>query len=188
MKAPILIMEARIFYLSGVVALGIAAQWLAWRFRLPAILLLLGFGFAFGYVAEELSVPPLDVGVLFPIVSLSVAVILFEGGLTLRIGELREAGRVVLRLVTLGAAVTWLLTTLAAMWLLDFRPGLALIWGAIMTLTGPTVIGPLLRNVRPQRLVGTIAKWEGIVIDPIGAVLAVLAFEVVRAGQLGEAT
>jgi len=102
------------YYLVGVLALGIAAQWLAWRLRLPSILLLLGFGFGAAWLVSELYDVDIrgqvDDKLLFPIISLSVAVILFEGGLTLRLSELRAAGGVVLRLVTIGALVTWLCT------------------------------------------------------------------------------
>ena len=169
-------------YLTLVVVLGIAAQWLAWRVRLPAILMLLLFGFAFGRIA-----PPGDYipeALLTPIVSLSVAIILFEGGLSLRFRDLKETGRVVIALVTVGCAITWLLGTLACL-LVFSQLRLAALAGAVFVVTGPTVIGPLLRHVRPTRRVGSIAKWEGIVIDPIGAMLAVLVFEaVVAAGPL----
>ncbi|MBN2022833.1 MAG: cation:proton antiporter [Pirellulales bacterium] len=172
-------MEPQLLYLTGVLALGIAAQWLAWRFRLPAILLLLLLGFAAGAVAH----PDELIGreLLFSVVSLSVAVILFEGGLSLRFRELREAGGAVVRLVTVGAAVAWLLGTAAATWLLDFEWPMAALLGAILVVTGPTVIVPLLRHVRPVQRVGAVAKWEGIVNDPIGAVLAVLVFNTVAA-------
>lgn len=164
-------------YLTAVLLLGIGAQWIAWRARLPAILVLLVFGFAAGQVAD----PDHLIGrqLLFSVVSLSVAVILFEGGLSLRIRELRETGRAVFCLVTLGVLVTWLLTAAAAWLLLDFGPTMALLAGAILVVSGPTVIVPLLRHVRPVRQVGAIVKWEGIVNDPIGAVLAVLVFGVV---------
>lgn len=101
-------MEERLVYLAGILALGIAAQWLAWRLRLPAILLLLLFGFAAGQFADLDDLIGQDL--LVPIVSLSVAVILFEGGLSLQLAELRETGLVVFRLVTVGIVVTWFLT------------------------------------------------------------------------------
>lgn len=167
-------METYVLYLTAVLVLGIGAEWIAWRARLPAILVLLVFGFAVGQFAD----PDLLVGreLLFSVVSLSVAVILFEGGLSLRISELRQTGRAVFGLVTVGVLATWLLTAVAAWLLLGFRPPLALLAGAILVVSGPTVIVPLLRHVRPVRQVGSIVKWEGIVNDPIGAVLAVLVF------------
>ena len=120
---------------------------------------------------------------LFPVVSLSVALILLEGGLSLRFRELRESGSVVARLLSIGTACTWLLTTLAAYALLDCSPSLAFLLGAILVVTGPTVVGPLLRQIRPEGKAGAILKWEGIMIDPIGAVLAVLVFEATIAIQ-----
>lgn len=182
-------MEQRllVYYLAGVPLLGMIAQWLASRMRVPSILLLLGFGIALGQflkpddVLAYLAGGDASVGpkLLFPVVTLSVAIILFEGGLTLRFRELRESGPGVLRLVTVGAAVSWLLSGLAAWWLLGFEPAVAALLGAILVVTGPTVVGPMLRQIRPKRRVGSIVKWEGIVIDPIGAVLAVLVFEIV---------
>lgn len=172
-------------YLAGVPTLGILAQWLAWRLKFPAILLLLGFGVLLGawvrpdeLLAETVDADPgLGPRLLAPFVSLSVAVILFEGGLTLRLRELREAGSTVVRLVTVGAAVSWLLTAAAAWWLFDLEPRMAALIGAILVVTGPTVVAPLLRQIRPARRIGSTVKWEGIVIDPVGAVLAVLVFE-----------
>ena len=153
---------------------------------MPSILLLLAFGISLGYFVRpdqalaELtgSDPSIGPRLLFPPVSLAVGIILFEGGLTLRFRELKAAGRGLVRLVTIGAAVAWVLNALAAWWLLQFDIRLASLLGAILVVTGPTVVGPLLRFIRPQRRVGSVAKWEGIVIDPIGAVLAVLVFEV----------
>ena len=171
--------------LSAVLVLGVGAQWFAWRLNLPSILLLL----AFGFLARLAGSPDDMIGqeILFPIVSLSVAVILFEGGMSLKLSELREAGSAVLRLITIGAFVTWVLATLAAWYIMQFSLPLAALAGAILVVTGPTVIAPLLNHIRPAKKIGAIAKWEGIVIDPIGAVLAVLIFEVVLASS-GEAT
>lgn len=169
--------------LAVILAFGVGAQWLAWRLRLPSILLLLLFGFAVGPVTGWLEPDILFGDGLFPLVSLSVAVILFEGGLSLTYAELRRIGGVMGRLVSIGALVTWVLSTVAAMLLLGLDLPLAALFGAILTVTGPTVIGPLLRYVRPVGSVGPILKWEGIVIDPIGATLAVLVFEAVLAGD-----
>ena len=214
-------------YLASILPLGVAAQWLAWRFRLPSILLLLAFGFALGQAfnyaygvrgggvdlaisqallpeeghnhtseeipdAEDLPEhtdqamrPEL---LLFPLVSLAVAVILFEGGMTLKLSELKESGRPVLQLCTLGALITWGLTCIACMVTLNFGWRTSLLLGAVLVVTGPTVIAPLLRHIRPVKRVGSVAKWEGIVIDPIGAVLAVLVFiAVAETGSAEEA-
>jgi CPA1 family monovalent cation:H+ antiporter len=192
-------LEAKLlYYLAGVPLLGVIAQWLAWRLRLPSILLLLGFGVALGALGLNPDVLLKNVvagdaaaaaggdeigpRLLFPVVSLAVAVVLFEGGLTLRLGELKQAGRDVLRLCTIGALVSWMLTAAAAHYLLQMEWDVAALIGAILVVTGPTVIGPLLRQIQPERRVGSIAKWEGIVVDPIGAVLAVLVFEVIVHG------
>lgn len=172
--------------LAGVFLLGVGAQWLAWRLRVPAILLLLIFGLIAG-PGTRLIVPDEIFGqLLLPLVSLSVAIILFEGGLTLRIGELRSVGRAVRNLVTFGVLITWAIGSLAAWWLLDMAPPIALLVGAILTVTGPTVIAPLLRHVRPIGKVASALKWEGIIIDPVGALLAVLVFEFVVAAANGE--
>ena len=168
---------------------------------LPSILLLLTFGIILGQfinpdeLLERLTGANVDAGqpslvgptLLFPLVSLSVAVILFEGGLSLQLRELREAGSATLRLVTLGAFITLVLTAMAAHWVLDLPWRLSLLLGAILTVTGPTVIGPMLRLIRPSRRVASTLKWEGIVIDPVGAVLAVLVFEEIIVGHAADA-
>ena len=161
-----------------VVALGAAAQWLAWRVGLPAILPLLIIGFFLGPVLGLVN--PTDFvseDLLFPAISLAVGLILFEGGLTLRFSELREIRGVVRRLVSVGALVTWLGATAAGHYIVGLNPGLSFLFGALVMVTGPTVIGPLLRIVRPTSKVGNVLKWEGILIDPIGAMVAVLVFE-----------
>ena len=172
--------------LASIVVLGISAEWLAWRLRLPSILLLLIFGFVAG--SFFLNPDELFGDLLLPMVSLSVAIILFEGGLNLRVAELRKTGGVVRNLMTIGILVTWLTGTIAAYFILGLSIELAVLLGAILVLTGPTVIVPLLRYLRPRGQVGSILKWEGIVIDPIGAILAVLVLEVIIAGGFQEAT
>jgi NhaP-type Na+/H+ or K+/H+ antiporter len=179
-------MEFLAIQLAGVIGLGIGASWLAWRLRLPSILLLLIVGFAAGPVTGLLDPDALLGDLLFPLVSLSVAVILFEGGLSLDIRELREIGIVVRNLATVGVAVTWAAATLLARLFLGFDWSLATLLGAVLVVTGPTVIVPLLRHVRPSPRVGAAMKWEGIVNDPIGAILAVLVFEAILAGGSGQ--
>ena len=164
--------------LAGLFVLGTTAQWIASRLRLPSILFLLAFGILAGPVTGWIRPDEMfGQDLLFPIVSLAVAVILFEGALSLKFRDLREIGRVMLSLLTVGVLVTWLLTTALAHWVLQFGWSVSLLLGAILVVTGPTVIGPLLRQIRPIGRVGPISRWEGIVIDPIGAVLAVLVFE-----------
>ena len=170
--------------LASIVTLGIAAEWIAWRVGLPSILVLLVFGIVAGPLTGLLRPDAIFGDLLFPVVSVSVAIILFEGGTSLRIGELRQVGRVVTSLVTVGALVTWALVTVAAHYILGIALEPALLLGAILVVTGPTVIVPLLRQMRPNPQIGNTLKWEGILIDPIGAVLAVLVFEVLRAGGL----
>jgi len=173
-------------YLTLILALGMACQWLAWRCRIPAILPLLLFGFAAGHwIARPGEFVHDDL--LFPLVSLSVAIILFEGGLSLRLGELRDAGPTVIRLCTTGVLVSWVLITLFAWFVLDLHWRIASLIGAIMVVTGPTVIAPILRTVKPNRRVSSIVKWEGIVIDPIGATLALLVFEAISASTAAHA-
>ena len=112
-------------------------------------------------------------------VSLAIGIILFEGGLSLQLRELREVGRAVLYLITIGVLVTWLLAAVAAYFVTGFPLGLAVQLGAILTVTGPTVVVPLLRHVRPTGRIGAVAKWEGITIDPVGAILAVIVLEMI---------
>ena len=156
-------MEEILRGLAAVVVLGIAAQWIAWRFRLPSILLLILVGFFAGPEWSGIVDPTaMFQQSLFPIVSCSVAIILFEGGLTLKVRELGEYGSVVRKLVSLGAAITWVLAGGAAYLLLDLELPIAILFGAILTVTGPTVVGPLLRQIRPTGAAGSILKWEGL--------------------------
>ena len=168
---------------AGIGLLAAIAQWAAWRLRLPAILLLLLFGIMAGPVSGILDPDQLLGDLLFPIVSLSVAVILFEGSLTLKLEELRDIGGTVRNLVSVGALITWAVTSVTAHYVIGFSFDLAMLFGAMVVVTGPTVIVPMLRTVRPSRRIANILRWEGIVIDPIGALMAVLAFNYVIAAQ-----
>lgn len=161
------------------------AQLIAWWVRVPSILLLLGFGVLLGLwmnpdtMLHEISgSASLGPKIVFPLVSLAVAVILFEGGLSLRFHELKDAvGGAIVRLCTIGVVVSWVLGSLLAWWLLGIHWKLAVLLGAVLVVTGPTVVAPLLRHIRPNPKIGSVVKWEGIIIDPIGAILAVLVFE-----------
>jgi NhaP-type Na+/H+ or K+/H+ antiporter len=166
-------------------AAGVLCQSVARHLRVPGIVLLLGAGVGLG--AEGLGwVHPEALGEgLFSIVHLAVAVILFEGGLNLEISRLRRAQAVIRRLVTLGALLTLLGGTLAAHWILGWDPMLALLFGSLVVVTGPTVIGPLVHELRLRPKVATVLEAEGVLIDPIGALLAVLALEIVLAPDPG---
>jgi NhaP-type Na+/H+ or K+/H+ antiporter len=157
--------------------LSILCQWLGWKLRLPAILPLLLCGLLMGPVFGFLN-PDLIFGdLLFPIISLGVAVILFEGALTLNFSEIREHGRMVTHLITLGTLVTWTVIGVATHYIMGFNWEMAMLFGALVVVTGPTVIVPMLRSIKPNAQIASILRWEGIVIDPIGALLAVLVFE-----------
>lgn len=177
--------------LTCIFLLGFIAQWIGWRFQIPSILLLLSFGLLVGPVLGHFGLPYLDVvgifgdDLIFPVVGMGVAVILFEGGLTLNFRELRESGGIIIRLVSLGALVSLGLTAYFAHAILGFEWNTALIFGAILVITGPTVIGPMLRQIRPKGKSNHILKWEGILNDPVGAVLGVLFLEIVLLGQTG---
>ncbi len=154
-------------------AMGIGAQWVAWRTGRPAIALMLIVGILAGPVLGIID-PERDFGTLLePIIKLAVAVILFEGGLSLNFKDLRHAGWAVMRLVIIGVPVGWALGTAAAYYGAGLSLEVSALFGGIMVVTGPTVIGPMLRNLRVSPRVRDILKWEGIVNDPIGALLAV---------------
>lgn len=174
--------------ITSILVFGIGAQWVAWRFKLPAILLLLISGVLAGPIFGLLDPDQLMGDLLPPFISVSVAIILFEGGLSLRFSELKDIGSTVGNLVSIGVVLTWGITAVSAYYLFTFDWELAILIGAILVVTGPTVIIPLLRQVRPSGQVGSILKWEGIVIDPIGAMLAVLVFEVILSTSISAAT
>ena len=173
--------------LTGIGVLGILCQWFAWWARLPAILFLLLTGILIGPLTGLLHPDALFGEILFPLVSLSVAVILFEGSLTLRFNEIKGLGSVVRNLISIGALITWCITAVATQYLLGFPAELAWLFGAVVVVTGPTVILPMLRTVRPNAKIANILRWEGIVIDPLGALLAVLVFEFIISSQSGNA-
>lgn len=163
-------------------AAGIGAQWLAWRVRIPSILPLLAVGLGVGPGLGWVGPEPLLGELLPPLVSMAVAVVLFEGGLTLDLHELKGDGTPVLRLVSLGVLLTWALVYALARFVLGLSPPLALVLGALLTVTGPTVVSPLLNHVRPTGTVGPLLRWEGIVADVIGATLAVLTLGALASG------
>jgi NhaP-type Na+/H+ or K+/H+ antiporter len=173
--------------LAIIVGVGMAAQWLAWRSQIPSIVLLLVAGLVLGPVAGVVDPDAFLGGSLFPIVSISVALILFEGGLDLPPRELRSTGTVVRRLITVGAIITFFVAIWGAEQLFDISRGAAAVLAAVLVVTGPTVVGPLLRFVRPNGRTGPMLRAEGILIDPVGATASLVAFEAALAQDTGEA-
>ena len=180
--------------LAGIIILGILAQWVAWKFKIPAILPLILIGLLVGPIAAEFInedgtkwIEPIwneeqKKGLfpgegLFYFVSLAISIILFEGGLTLKRSEIRNVGPVITKLITVGAAVTFFGAAVLAHYLFGLSWELSFLFSGLIIVTGPTVITPILRNIPLKRDVSTVLKWEGILIDPIGALVAVLVFE-----------
>lgn len=183
--------------LAGIIILGILAQWFAWRFKIPAILPLILIGLLVGPIAAEFLtddgskyIEPIWDGEkgLFPgdalyyFVSLAISIILFEGGLTLKRNEIRNVGPVITKLITLGSAVTFFGAGVLAHYIFDLSWDLSFLFSGLIIVTGPTVITPILRNIPLKKDVSAVLKWEGILIDPIGALVAVLVFEFISVG------
>ena len=177
-----------LFILSGVVVAGFACQWLAWRVKLPSILFLLLTGIIAGPTLGLIDPDAVFGDLLEPFVSLAVAVILYEGSMTLKLSEIRGHGNVVRNLVTVGVLITLVIATLSAYLLLGWDIYLAALFGAIVTVSGPTVIVPLLRTVRPTNALANVLRWEGILVDPLGAILAVLVFNFIVVTQTAAST
>lgn len=184
--------------LAGIIILGILAQWLAWRIKVPAILPLILIGLIVGPLSAYLNdgvklLEPVYQGgtesglfpgeYLFYFVSLSIGIILFEGGLTLKKKEISDVGPVILKLITIGSAITFLGAGLAAHFIMGLSWAISFLFAALIIVTGPTVIAPILQNVPLNRNVATVLKWEGILIDPIGALVAVIVFEFIRSTE-----
>ncbi|MFD2822560.1 cation:proton antiporter [Lacinutrix iliipiscaria] len=183
--------------LAGIIILGILAQWVAWKFKIPAILPLILIGLLVGPIAAEFLsedgtkwIEPIWNGTkgLFPgdglyyFVSLAISIILFEGGLTLKRSEIKNIGPVITKLITLGSAVTFFGAGMVAHHLFDLSWELSFLFSGLIIVTGPTVITPILRNIPLKKDVSAVLKWEGILIDPIGALVAVLVFEFISVG------
>jgi NhaP-type Na+/H+ or K+/H+ antiporter len=173
--------------LAIIVGVGMAAQWIAWRTQIPSIILLLTAGLLLGPVAGVIDPDEFLGGTLFSVVSLSVALILFEGGLDLPPRELKATGTVVRRLITVGAIITFFVGAWGAEQLFDISRGAATVMAAVLVVTGPTVVGPLLRFVRPNGRTGPMLRAEGILIDPLGATASLVAFEAALTNEPGEA-
>ncbi|WP_431127086.1 cation:proton antiporter [Flagellimonas flava] len=183
--------------LAGIIILGIIAQWVAWRFKLPAILPLILIGLLVGPIATLYTedggklIEPIWNGKkgLFPgeglyyFVSLAISIILFEGGLTLKRAEIKNVGPVITKLITVGTVVTFFGAGVAAHYIFELTWQISFLFSALIIVTGPTVITPILRNIPLKKDVSAVLKWEGILIDPIGALVAVLVFEFISVGE-----
>jgi len=183
--------------LAGIIILGILAQWVAWKFKIPAILPLILIGLLVGPIAAEFLsedgakwIEPIWNGTkgLFPgdglyyFVSLAISIILFEGGLTLKREEIKNVGPSITKLITVGSAVTFFGAGVLAHYLFNLSWEISFLFSGLIIVTGPTVITPILRNIPLKKDVSAVLKWEGILIDPIGALVAVLVFEFISVG------
>ena len=187
--------------LASIIILGIAAQWIAWKIRVPAILPLILIGLAVGplsiYFTEDghKLIEPIysedhksglfPGNYLFYFVSLSIGVILFEGGLTLRRKEIKDVGQVIVKLITVGSIITFIGAGLATHFIMGLTWPISFLFAGLIIVTGPTVIAPILQNIPLNRNVATVLKWEGILIDPIGALVAVLVFDFIQSADGG---
>lgn len=182
--------------LAAIIILGILAQWVAWKFKIPAILPLILIGLLVGPIATLISeegtpwLQPIWNGSrglfpgenLFNFVSLAIGIILFEGGLTLKRDEVTRIGPVIGKLISVGALITFIGAGVAAHYIFGLNWRIAFLFSALIIVTGPTVISPILRNIPLKKEVSAVLKWEGILIDPIGALVAVLVFEFISIG------
>ena len=179
-------MEDPSVQIALLVIVAVAATWLAGRLRVPSILFLMAIGLTVGPGFGLVDPDALFGEALTPAVSLAVGIILFEGGLSLRFREIEGQQRVIWLLVSVGVVLTWMVGTAAAIAFTDLSVGGSFLLGSILVVSGPTVVGPILRSVRPERSVASILKWESIFIDGVGAMVAVLTFDVVLVGFAGE--
>ncbi len=164
-----------------VLAAGLASQWVAWRVGLPAIVVLIAVGLVLGPLTGviELGLPQAE---LAELIGLGVAIILFEGAMDLKLAEFRRAGHGIGRLTILGPPLTWMLVGSSAHFIAGLSWPVSIVIGAILVVTGPTVIVPLLRQARLNKDSASLLKWEGIVNDPVGVLLAVLTFQYLTIG------
>lgn len=177
--------------LAGIIILGILAQWVGWKLKLPAILPLILIGLLVGPISTLYThdnsklIEPIWNGTkglfpgesLFYFVSLAISIILFEGGLTLKREEILNVGPVILKLITVAVVVTFFGAGFATHYIIGLDWEMSFLFSALIIVTGPTVITPILRNIPLKKDISVILKWEGILIDPIGALVAVLVFE-----------
>jgi NhaP-type Na+/H+ or K+/H+ antiporter len=170
-----------------ILVLAVGSQVLASRLRIPALIILLPAGFAAGALTTDVNPEKLLGAAFQPLVSLAVAVILYDAGLALDLGKLRgHTRRVVRRLIAVGVPVTWAFGAVSAGLLLGMSTGAALMLGAILVVSGPTVVGPLLRFIRPTERLQRVLAWEGSLIDPVGGILGAVVFHAVLASSHGD--
>ncbi len=187
--------------LAAIIVLGILAQWVAWRTKVPSILPLILIGLLVGPISTYFTpdgckwIMPQQVAgsecsflfpgqLLFYFVSLAIGIILFEGGLTLKRSEIKGIGGSIGKLISVGSLITFLGAGLAAHFIMGLPWDISFLFGGLIIVTGPTVIAPILRNVPLKKSVANILKWEGILIDPIGALAAVLVYDfIITSGE-----
>lgn len=168
-----------LFVMMLIGVLGIGSQWLAWKYNLPAIVIMSIAGLLIGPIFGIMN-PEASFGNLYdPIISVAVAIILFEGSLNLSFKELKGLGKPVFRIATIGALIAWILGSLTAHYMAGLSWEVSFVIGGLFIVTGPTVIMPLLRQSKLKPRPAKILKWEGIIVDPIGVLLAVFAFEII---------
>ncbi len=178
--------EFLVFLLTVAIG-GIGAQWLGWRLGIPAIVLLLATGVTAGPALGIIDPSELFGPLLQPIIGAAVAIVVFEGGLSLNLRDLDRAGTGIRRLVAVGLPLNWALGAMAAHWIGGIEWPIAVLIGAVLVVTGPTVILPLLRQTPIEQRPGALLKWEAVVNDPIGAILTVVVLEYLTAVGTGAA-
>ncbi|SHM64434.1 cation:proton antiporter [Gracilibacillus kekensis] len=172
-------MDSLLLILMLIAVLGVGSQWVAWKFQLPAIVVMSIAGLLAGPIFGLMN-PEEAFGDLYrPFISIAVAIILFEGSLNLNFKEVRGLGKPVFRIVTWGAFLAWILGSLTAHYIAGLSLAVSFVIGGIFIVTGPTVILPLLRQSKLKPTPAKILKWEGIIVDPFGALLALFAFEII---------
>lgn len=159
--------------------LGIGSQWIAWRYRMPAIVVMSIMGLIVGPGLGLINPEKTFNNLYDPIISVAVAIILFEGSLNLKFKELRGLSKPIFRIATIGAFIAWILGSLTAHYVAGLSLAVSFVIGGLFIVTGPTVIIPLLRQAKLKPRPAKVLKWEGIIVDPIGVLLAVFAFEII---------
>ncbi len=177
-----------------IMLLAIACQWTAWKLKLPAILFLLACGIIFGplsiLVFNKAIISPIEIfgnDLFYSIVSLSVSIVLFEGCMSLNFSEIKGSGKVVRNFVTIGLLITAICTAILSHIILGFPWPVAAMLGAIASVSGPTVVVPMLRSIRPNKEIAKIVTWEGMLVDPLGALFAVIVYTAISSANQFEA-